>query len=102
MVMRQIAISLVSVAMACVAATAEAAPCETLAKLALAHMTITAAEQVPAGAFVPPGARPAGTALPPIYARLPEFCRLTATLTPTSDSDIKIEVWLPLKGWNGT
>ena len=24
-----------------------------------------------------------------------------ATLTPTSDSDIKIEVWLPSSGWNG-
>jgi hypothetical protein len=24
-----------------------------------------------------------------------------ATLTPTSDSDIKVEVWLPSSGWNG-
>ena len=23
-----------------------------------------------------------------------------ATLTPSSDSDIKIEVWLPASGWN--
>src|SRR6185369_11525035 len=30
---------------------------------------------------------------------LPEFCRVAATLTPSSDSDIKVEVWLPA-GWN--
>jgi feruloyl esterase len=26
---------------------------------------------------------------------------VTATLTPTSDSDIKTEIWLPASGWNG-
>ena len=31
----------------------------------------------------------------------PEFCRVAATLKPSSDSDIKIEVWLPTSGWNG-
>jgi feruloyl esterase len=36
------------------------------------------------------------------YAMLPAFCRVAATLTPSSDSDIKIEVWLPDAGsWNG-
>jgi feruloyl esterase len=29
------------------------------------------------------------------------FCRVAATLRPSGDSDIKIEVWLPLSGWNG-
>jgi feruloyl esterase len=84
------------------AATADAAPCETLAKLTLPQTTITAAEQIPAGAFVPPAPRPAGAAVPPVYARLPDFCRVTATLAPSSDSDIKIEVWMPVSGWNGT
>src|SRR5439155_105962 len=32
---------------------------------------------------------------------LPAFCRVAATLTPTSDSEIKVEVWLPASGWNG-
>ena len=36
-----------------------------------------------------------------MYADLPEFCRVAATLTPSSDSDIKVEVWLPANGWNG-
>ena len=31
----------------------------------------------------------------------PAFCRVAATLKPSSDSDIKVEVWLPLSGWNG-
>jgi hypothetical protein len=35
------------------------------------------------------------------YGDLPSFCRVQATLTPTSDSDIKVEVWLPENGWNG-
>ena len=34
-------------------------------------------------------------------AATPAFCRVAATLRPTSDSDIKIEVWLPTAGWNG-
>ena len=32
---------------------------------------------------------------------MPAFCRVAATLTPSKDSDIKIEVWLPASGWNG-
>ena len=35
------------------------------------------------------------------FADLPAFCRVAATLTPTKESDIKIEVWLPAAGWNG-
>jgi feruloyl esterase len=35
-----------------------------------------------------------------VYGTLPSFCRVAATLTPSSDSDIKIEVWLPTSGWN--
>ena len=31
----------------------------------------------------------------------PAYCRVLATLTPSSDSDIKMELWLPLENWNG-
>lgn len=34
-------------------------------------------------------------------AELPAYCRVAATLRPTDDSDIKMEVWLPEEGWNG-
>jgi feruloyl esterase len=35
------------------------------------------------------------------YGGLPAFCRVTARLTPTDDSDIAAEVWLPAADWNG-
>ena len=39
---------------------------------------------------------------PPSLKSLPPFCRVAATLTPSQDSDIKIEVWLPTAtNWNG-
>src|SRR5258707_15683202 len=28
------------------------------------------------------------------------FCRVFVTIAPTADSDIKVEVWLPIRGWN--
>ncbi len=81
-------------------ASASAAPCADLATLALPQTTVTTAGVVPAGAFTLPagGGRGGGAAA---FARLPEFCRVAATLAPSADSDIKIEVWLPTSGWNG-
>src|ERR1043166_8265405 len=73
-----------------------ATPCADLAKLALPHAPITAAESVPAGAFKPDAQGESGD-----FSALPAFCRVAATLTPTSDSTIRIEVWLPASGWNG-
>jgi feruloyl esterase len=35
-----------------------------------------------------------------VYPNLPAFCRVAATLTPTSDSFIRIEVWMPVSDWN--
>src|SRR5690349_4897827 len=37
----------------------------------------------------------------PLFASLPSFCRVAATLTPSPRSDIRMEVWLPVAGWNG-
>jgi feruloyl esterase len=69
--------------------------CGALATLALPHAAITLAQAVEAGPFAPAGnASEASRALP-------AFCRVAATLTPTPDSDIKIEVWIPSSGWNG-
>src|SRR6188472_2090384 len=74
--------------------------CESLLKLAAANTTVTAAEQVPAGGFRAPGA--GGSAQNGSrFAELPAFCRVAATVKPTADSDIKIEVWMPASGWNG-
>lgn len=85
------------------AAPAAAADCAAVARMALPGGKVTAAEVVAPGAFVQPaapGAPPPGVG-GGAYRDLPEFCRVQATLTPTSDSDIKVEVWLPTSGWNG-
>jgi feruloyl esterase len=63
-----------------------AAPCTSLAALSLPDTTITLAYAVGANQWNSPN---------------PAFCRVTATLKPTSDSDIKIEVWMPEADWNG-
>lgn len=76
-----------------------AASCESLASLALPNTIVTAAQIVPAGQFSPPG--PAGKGKGAnAYKDLPEFCRVAATLKPSSDSDIKVEFWLPTSNWN--
>jgi feruloyl esterase len=80
--------------------TAAADGCRALATLALPQATITTAELVAAGAFTPPTAGRGGRG-GNVYASLPAFCRVAATITPSHDSDIKIEVWLPASGWNG-
>jgi feruloyl esterase len=90
-----------------------AVSCESLAKLALPDTTITLAEPVAAGEFkdapLPPGLPKAAVAMQSMSllfsdradAPLPAFCRIAATLKPSSDSNIHIEVWMPLSGWNG-
>jgi len=58
-------------------------PCEQLRALALPGAIITAAELIPAGT-------------------LPAHCRVAAVLTPSTDSHIELEVWLPTpEAWNG-
>jgi feruloyl esterase len=78
--------------------------CEGLASLTLPTTTITLAQSVGAGAFMPPAVAGAPTPTPAAteaFTALLAFCRVAATLKPTSDSDIKIEVWLPSSNWNG-
>lgn len=85
------------------ASPAMAKDCAEMAGLALPHGKVTAATVVPAGGFsLPPNpfGPPPGVAAATFKA-LPEFCRVQATLSPTPDSDIKVEIWLPAKGWNG-
>ena len=54
-----------------------------------------------AGTFQGPPAPFSGRDLAVVYKTLPAFCRVSAIARPTSDSVIKIEVWLPAAGWNG-
>src|SRR5262249_48751520 len=92
--------SVFAVAVTAIAAAnaANAATCEELSNLSLPHTAITIAMTVPPGGFVAPVQARGRGANP--YETLPAFCRVAATLTPSSDSDIKIEVWLPASNWN--
>jgi feruloyl esterase len=79
-----------------------AGSCESLAALAIPDATITFAAAVEAGPFSPgapaaPAAQGGGAAM-----KVPRAsCRVAATLRPSPDSEIKIEVWLPAANWNG-
>lgn len=75
--------------------------CEALAKLNLPNVAITSAKAELAGEFVGPRHPFTGADLTPFYKTLPGFCRVVAKAHPSSDSDITIEVWMPLDKWNG-
>jgi feruloyl esterase len=86
-------------AVACgTAARVDAANCEGLTSLKLASTTITQAKVEPSSGMV-------SVAIPTNpYARgrqVPELCRVAATLRPSADSEIKMEVWMPTANWNG-
>ena len=101
--MKSLRAALLAVVMAVVMlddVNAAGSSCETLLKLTLENATITLAELVPAGAFkAPTGGNAAQNASR--FAELPAFCRVAATVKPTTDSDIKVEVWMPASAWNG-
>ena len=80
---------------------ARAATCESLTAAAMKDATITRAEVVAPGKLSLPEGGRRGEGRGNAYKDLPEFCRVSATLTPSSDSDIKVEVWLPTTTWNG-
>jgi len=70
--------------------------CAQLNKLSVAQIEIVQATVVEAGKLVldPPEKNP-------IFNYLPAFCRVIAIARPTPDSNIQIEIWLPLASWNG-
>jgi len=67
---------------------AAALACDRLAATSLPNATVTAAQTVDAGAMQQ-------------FSNLPAFCRVAVTLKPSTDSDIKMELWLPAANWNG-
>src|SRR5688572_20877858 len=89
-------------AAAAIASAISSSTCESLTGFALENAKITRAEAVAAGVFTPP-ANPAANANPgaPAPAPIPAHCRVTLLLTPTSDSTINAELWLPMENWNG-
>ena len=83
---------------ACALSGFGASDCESLSNLKLPDTQVTSAVSVPAGG--PVSIRAANGNSQQI-SDLPAFCRVAVTLAPTSDSDIKVEVWLPATTWNG-
>src|ERR1700676_4709675 len=67
--------------------------CSGLTNLFIANTTITSADDVPAGPYIPSSAVP--------LINLPAFCRVRAVSRPVSDSEIHFELWMqPRSAWN--
>ena len=86
----------VAAALCAAQAVAAGMPCADLATLDLPETVIDLAVEVPAGPFSFGNVAPTCTS-DKAATQLPAFCRVQATIAP----QIKIEVWLPLQGWNG-
>jgi feruloyl esterase len=72
---------------------AAGATCESIATVQLQRATVTAAVTRAAGEFAPEGGRGVHVAV--------GFCRVALTLTPSVDSNVHVEIWMPSTGWNG-
>jgi feruloyl esterase len=86
-----------SLALAFFAMLADQAACDSLKALSLPHTKITSTAFVAAGPFRAQGRGGQQTAGP----QLPVHCRVAAVLTPSPDSHIEMELWLPAENWNG-
>jgi feruloyl esterase len=79
--------------------------CTSLAALTIPGVVVRSATAIGAGPFTPPAARITADEDRPQGGRsmtLPAFCRVEATARPTTDSEIKFEVWIPpVDAWNG-
>ena len=90
-----------SIAVMLLSAAAAAAPCESLATFTLDKTAITSAQLIPEGP-APARGRGRGAAPSQAAALIPEHCRVQLVLTPTTDSVINMELWLPpADAWNG-
>jgi hypothetical protein len=90
-------LALVSVSGCRAPASPAANRCEDLRNLRLEHVSLVAVRTVSAGHdFL---WKTALTGVP--FFKVPASCRITAVSTPTPDSRINIEIWMPLDHWNG-
>jgi hypothetical protein len=76
--------------------------CEGLVNLSLPGAVVTAAQSVTSGTFNTPPGCTTGSPGCTMNTGLPAFCRVAGTATPTSDSIINFEVWIPTdESFNG-
>jgi feruloyl esterase len=85
-----------SFAIAFAAMLAQQASCDSLKTLSLPNTKITSVAFVQAGPYRSQGRGGQQSAGP----QLPAHCRVTAVLTPSADSHIEMELWLPTENWN--
>jgi feruloyl esterase len=76
-------------------------PCDHLKSVSLPDTTFTAVETVASGPYQAPARAGVGAGAAVQPQTLPAHCRVAATLRPSADSDIKMELWLPAENWNG-
>jgi hypothetical protein len=75
--------------------------CKPLMESKISGATIIFADVVEAGGFAGPPGPSSNRDLTAPYKNVPAFCRMVVMAKPTADSEIRIEVWMPLAGWNG-
>ncbi len=73
--------------------------CSALLNQHLSDTKIMTAVQYAAGDFPMPAGSP--ESMVQAARLLPALCRVAAEISPTSDSTIKMELWLPTEHWNG-
>ena len=77
-------------------------PCVDLQSVSMPQGRVASAELVAEGPFIAPGATQGGGRTPDTAPVLiPAHCRVRMVLTPTPDSNINVELWMPTDGWNG-
>jgi feruloyl esterase len=84
--------------------------CTDLLNVELNRAIVTVAEIVEAGTFAQPSQSNTSVTTQRgsinqtssrIFQELPEFCRVAVNMTPSDDSDINMEIWIPVDDWNG-
>jgi feruloyl esterase len=69
--------------------------CESLLSFSFPNTTIGAAVSQPGGPYVAPDVWHLA------FTNLPSYCLVSATIKPTSDSNINVQVWMPTQRYNG-
>jgi feruloyl esterase len=94
MLARLLSLIAIPAALLCGGPAAASVPCEGLPTVALQDARVSASVLVSGPSFTAPDGRS--------YSGLPSFCKVSVVATPTPDSLINIEVWLPTAAsWNG-
>jgi hypothetical protein len=105
--MKSVLVAIVVTVLSASMASAQVSPpapdrCGGVAQAEAAGAKVVSAATVAAGAFTPPTSlSPWLAGDPSFYKALPAFCRVVLRATPSSDSDVPIEVWMPVESWNG-